>query len=63
MRSSAEVEPGGTPERHDSALRKQIIASLKDSTKLYKKYTEDKAFQGDLNDVIFKLTYRPDRQD
>ena len=46
---------------HDSALRKQIIASLKDSTELYKKYTEDSAFQDDLNELIFRLTYETDR--
>ena len=44
---------------HDSALRKQVIASLKDSTELYKKYTENPAFQADLNDLVFKLTYQP----
>ncbi len=48
---------------HDSALRKQITASLKDSTELYKKYTEDQAFQDDLNDLIFQLTYRPGKQE
>ena len=48
---------------HDSALRKQIIASLKDSTELYKKYTEDQAFQADLNELIFKLTYNPNQTD
>ena len=48
---------------HDSALRKQIIASLKDSTELYKKYTEDQAFQDDLNEMIFKLTYQPNQEE
>ena len=47
---------------HDSALRKQITASLKDSTELYKKYTEDQTFQDDLNELIFKLTYQPARE-
>ena len=48
---------------HDSALRKQIIASLKDSTELYKRYTEDQAFQLDLNELIFTLTYRRKEQE
>ena len=48
---------------HDSALRKQIVASLKDSTELYRKYTEDQAFQDDLNELIFTLTYRPGDQE
>ena len=47
---------------HDSALRKQITATLKDSTELYKKYTEDQAFQEVLNELIFKLTYQPGRE-
>jgi hypothetical protein len=48
---------------HDSALRKKIIASLKDSTELSRKYTGDQAFQTDLNDLVFKLTYRPGEQE
>ena len=32
---------------------------LRDNTELYKKSTEDQAFQDDLNGMIFKLTYRP----
>ncbi len=48
---------------HDSALRKQIIANLKDITELYKKYTEDQSFQEDLNELIFKLTCQPGLQD
>ena len=48
---------------HNSALRKQVIASLKDSTELYRKYTEDQAFQDDLNELIFTLTYRPGEQE
>ena len=32
---------------------------LRDNTELYRKYTEDQAFQDDLNGMIFKLTYRP----
>ena len=31
---------------------------LRDNTELYRKYTEDQAFQDDLNGMIFKLTYR-----
>ena len=41
---------------HNAALKKQITASLKDSTELYKKYTED---QYDLNEMIFNLAYQP----
>ena len=44
---------------HDPALRKRMVGSLKDSTELYKKHTEDQSFQGDPNELIFKLTYRP----
>ena len=44
---------------HNAALNKQTTASLKDSTELYKKYTEDQAFQDDLNEMIFNLTYQP----
>ena len=44
---------------HDPALRKRMVGSLKDSTELYKKHTEDQSFQEDLNELIFKLTYRP----
>ncbi len=41
---------------HNAALKKQITASLKDSTELYKKYTEN---QDDLNEMIFNVTYQP----
>ena len=44
---------------HDAALKRQITAMLRDNTELYRKYTEDQAFQDDLNGMIFKLTYRP----
>ena len=44
---------------HDAALKRQITAMLRDNTQLYRKYTEDQAFQDDLNGMIFKLTYRP----
>ena len=43
---------------HDAALKRQITAMLRDNTELYRKYTEDQAFQDDLNRVIFKLTYQ-----
>ena len=42
---------------HDAALRHQVTAILRDSTELYKKYTEDPDFQNWLSGVIFKLTY------
>ena len=44
---------------HDAAMKRQITATLRDNTELYKKYTEDQAFQEDLNEMKFKLTYRP----
>ena len=44
---------------HDAAMKRQITAALRDNTELYKKYTEDQAFQDDLNEMIFNLTYRP----
>ena len=44
---------------HDAALKRQITAMLRDNTQLYRKYTEDQAFQDDLNEMIFKLTYKP----
>ena len=44
---------------HDAALKRQITAMLRDNTELYKKYTEDQAFQDDLNEMIFNLTYQP----
>ena len=44
---------------HDAAMKRQITALLRDNTELYKKYTEDPAFQEDLNEMIFKLTYNP----
>ena len=40
-----------------------MVGSLKDSTELYKKYTEDQSFQEDLNKLIFKLTYRPGKRE
>ena len=43
---------------HDAALKRQITAMLRDNTELYRKYTEDQAFQDDLNGMIFKLTYQ-----
>ena len=46
---------------HDAALKRQITAMLRDNTELYKKYTEDQAFQDDLNGMIFKLTYQPNQ--
>ena len=47
---------------HDAALKRQITAMLRDNTELYRKYTEDQAFQDDLNGMIFKLTYRPSEE-
>ena len=47
---------------HDAALKRQITAALRDNTELYKKYTEDQAFQDDLNEMIFNLTYRPNQE-
>ena len=44
---------------HDAAMKRQITAMLRDNTELYRKYTEDQAFQDDLNGMIFKLTYKP----
>ena len=44
---------------HNAALKKQITASLKDSSELYKQYTEDQTFHGDLNEMIVNLTYQP----
>ena len=41
---------------HDAALKRQITAMLRNNTELYRKYTEDQAFQDDLNGMIFKLT-------
>ena len=46
---------------HDAAMKRQITAMLRDNTELYRKYTEDQAFQDDLNGMIFKLTYHPDQ--
>ncbi len=46
---------------HDAALKRQITAMLRDNTELYKKYTEDQAFQDDLNEMIFRLTYETGR--
>ena len=43
---------------HDAALKRQITAALRDNTELYRKYTEDQAFQDDLNEMIFNLTYQ-----
>ena len=40
---------------HDAAL---ITAARRDNTELYRKYTEDQAFQDDLNEMIFNLTYQ-----
>ena len=34
---------------HDAAMKRQITAMLRDNTELYRKYTEDQAFQDDLN--------------
>ena len=51
-RRNAEIE-------HDAALKRQITAVVRDNTELYRKSTEDQAFQDDLNGMIFKLTYRP----
>ena len=43
---------------HDAALKRQITAALRDNTELYRKYTEGQAFQDDLNEMIFNLTYQ-----
>ena len=37
---------------HDSALKRQITSMLRDNTELYKKYTEDQAFQDNLNEIL-----------
>ena len=34
---------------HNAAPKKQTTTSLKDNTEIYKKYTEDQAFQDNLN--------------
>ena len=47
---------------HDAALKRQITEALRDNTELYRKYTEDQAFQDDLNEMIFNLTYRPNQE-
>ena len=47
---------------HDAALKRQITAALRDNTELYRKYTEDQAFQDDLNEMIFNLTYKPNQE-
>ena len=41
----------------EAALKRQITAMLKDNTELYKKFTEDPAFQQWLSGVIFTATY------
>ena len=46
---------------HDAALKRQITVMLRDNTEIYRKYTEDQAFQDDLNGMIFKLTYQPNK--
>ena len=46
---------------HDAAMKRQITAMLRDNTELYRKYTEDQAFQDDLNGMIFKLTYQQEK--
>ena len=46
---------------HDAALKRQVTAMLRDNTELYRKYTEDQAFQDDLNGMIFKLTYQQEK--
>ena len=43
---------------HDAAVKRQVAAMLRDNTELYRKYTEDQAFQDDLNEMIFNLTYQ-----
>ena len=47
---------------HDAALKRKITAALRDYTEVYRKYTEDQAFQDDLNELIFKVTYQPNQQ-
>ena len=42
---------------HDAVLRRQVTAMPRDNTKFYKKYMEGQAFQDDLNEMIFKLSY------
>ena len=37
---------------HDSALKRQITSMLRDNMELYKKYTEDQAFQDNLNEIL-----------
>ena len=49
---------------HDAALEEaDNRGAPRDNTELYRKYTEDQAFQDDLNEMIFKLTYRPNQED
>ena len=66
MESRSNRKNGGTAVTtafmHDTALKKQIVASPKDATELYKKYTEDQAFQENLNHLIFTLTYPPGKE-
>ena len=47
---------------HNAALKKQITASMKDSSELYKKYTEDQTFHDGLNEMIVTLTYQPGKE-
>ena len=43
---------------HDASVKRQVTAMLRDNTELYRRYTEDQAFQDDLNEMIFNLTYQ-----
>ena len=46
----------------DAAMKRQVTSLLRKHTEFYKKYTEDQAFQDDLNETIFNLTYRNPNQ-
>ena len=46
---------------HDAAVKRQVTAMLRDNTELYRRYTEDQAFQDDLNEMIFNLKWRNSR--
>ena len=47
---------------HNAALKKQITAIMKDSSEIYKKYTEHQTFHDDLNEMIVTLTYQPGKE-
>jgi type I restriction enzyme R subunit len=51
-------DPQNARIEHDKALARAMIAVMKDSTELFKQFSDNDSFKRWLTDTVFNLTYR-----